>query len=81
VTHLAGEPICIADRYCRQRCAWCGEILIDMDLTTIMVPIDQADKGPAAWPVGSWVRVDGPASFLVEGPRPDDSCATLEITR
>lgn len=69
ITHLAGTAITWAGQFLRQRCEWCGAILVDYDLTLTasIVPEgkteEQAradgDLTPATWPVGSFVRVDG----------------------
>lgn len=45
----------------RQRCAWCGAVLLDYALDRIAVPEGQ-DPRPATWPVGDLVEVDGPSS-------------------
>lgn len=75
VTHIAAQHITVNDRYLRQRCGWCGDILIDYDLARTAVPVG-TDPTPATWPVGALVRVDGPASWVIEGERlPDNSCA------
>lgn len=41
VTHIAGADLTIAGRRMRQRCAWCGAVLIDMDLARVSVQIEQ----------------------------------------
>ncbi len=80
VTHIAAPQITISDRYLRQRCGWCGEILAEYDLTRIAVPVGQ-DPTPASWPVGALVTVDGGASWTVEGERlPNDACAVNPLT-
>jgi hypothetical protein len=70
--------VTIGDVLLRQRCAWCGYLLIDYDLSRVMVPTGQEGSGPGAWPVGGLVRVDGFASYVVEhedgAPLPIDSC-------
>lgn len=74
ITHIAGQHITIDDRYLRQRCAWCGAILLDYDLERVAAPIGQ-EGPPATWPAGALVTVDGGASWTVEVERlPDDSC-------
>lgn len=84
--HIAGVHVQIGDCYLRQRCAWCGAVLIDYDLANIAVPEGQ-DPTPAVWPHGDLVQVDGMASWTVEhadgGPLPPDACALLdpELTR
>lgn len=82
MTHIAGMPIALRDRWYRQRCAWCGELLIDGDVTMEM---SIGGGSPGCWEEGALVRLDGPASFTIgtigEEPLPDDCCAILEITR
>jgi hypothetical protein len=75
VTHIAGPNITIHDRYQRQRCAWCGEILQDYDLRNVAVPAEQPGP-PASWSEGALVTVDGNLSFVVDSnDLPDDACA------
>jgi hypothetical protein len=77
-THIAGQHVTIDDRYLRQRCAWCGTILLDYDLTLVAVPVGQ-EGPPATWPVGALVTVDGGASWTICGEQlPDDSCTRTE---
>lgn len=85
VTHIAGVDTHINHRL-RQRCAWCGALLIDYDLANLAVPVGQ-DPTPATWPVGGLVLVDGNMSTAVPhtdgGPLPMDACGRLdpEVTR
>lgn len=64
----------------RQRCAWCGDVLLDYDLERLAVPVGQ-QEGPATWPVGTLVEVDGNATWAVEhdaaDPLPENTCARL----
>lgn len=89
-THVAGIDVTKDNRWVRQRCAWCGEILVDQDATAIQKPIEdiRGDETPAqfvgTWPPGSMVRRDGPVTSVVEEDRyPEDSCLALdpEVTR
>ena len=80
VIHIAGPDV----RYgalLRQRCSWCGAVLIDYDLRLIMVPVGQ-DPMPATWPFGELVAVDGPMWRVVphaDGqPLPPGSCVNLD---
>lgn len=76
-THIAGLEVTISDRFLRQRCAWCGAMLIDYDLTRIAVPIGQ-DPKPSTWPPGALVEVDGPVAYTVDAGRlPDNACAAV----
>lgn len=79
-THIAGQHVTINDRYLRQRCAWCGHILLDYDLHRVAVPTGQ-EGPPATWPVGALVTVDGGASWTTEVDKlPDDACARRPAT-
>lgn len=83
--HIAGVHVKVGP-YLRQRCAWCGAVLLDYDLSKIAVPEGQ-DPSPATWPIGELVKVDGGLSVLLEhedgDPLPDGACAKLdpEVTR
>lgn len=74
ITHIAGLEVEIPP-HLRQRCAWCGAVLLDYDLSRIAVPVDQLDEHggfrPAVWPAGALVKVDGALSCTV-APSPDD---------
>jgi hypothetical protein len=77
ITHLAGPAITWDGRYVRQRCSWCGAILIDLDMERVMVPVADRDRGVATWPFESFVRVDGPMSSTVDAqPSAQDPGAT-----
>ena len=46
----------------RQRCAWCGQLLVDEDLSRMSWPLneDGSDPGtPGMWPAGDLVEVVG----------------------
>lgn len=82
LTHIASEVITLNGRFMRQRCSWCGALLIDYDLASIAVPEGQ-DPTPSHWQPGGFVRVDGNLSMQVEagdgqGPVPEDSCMNLD---
>lgn len=81
VSHVAGIEVQVGN-FLRQRCGWCGEIIIDVDLSRIAVAIDpdDPDKEPTypVWPVGDLIRVDGGLTCVLDigdGPLPDDACA------
>lgn len=80
ITHIAGPPIQVGV-YLRQRCSWCGAVLIDYALDRIAVPEGQ-DPTPGTWPAGGLVEVDGAASFVVpheDGAElPANACAQLD---
>jgi hypothetical protein len=84
VTHIAGVDVMIGGRRLRQRCAWCGAVLLDYDLTRVAMLGDDPEP-PATWPPGRLVRVDGPMSTTLEEEEelPDDACASVhdEVTR
>lgn len=67
VTHIAGACIVLFNRYMRQRCEWCGVVLLEYDLQRIAVPAGQ-DPMPANWPPGKLVRVDGHISAAIDEP-------------
>lgn len=87
VVHIAGQAIQIGSRL-RQRCAWCGAVLLDYPLERMAFSIDPASdpRGdldlPAMWPFDSLVAVDGPASWTVEHeagtPLPEGCCGKLD---
>lgn len=78
VTHIAGPNITVNDRFTRQRCAWCAQILSEYDLDLVAVPVGQ-EGPPGSWETGALVTVDGNASWVIEADRlPDDSCARAE---
>jgi hypothetical protein len=85
VIHVAGVHIQIG-KYLRQRCGWCGAVLLDYDLSRIAVPVGE-DPTPATWPMGSLVSVDGNLSVLVDHEDgtnlPEGACGRIdpEVTR
>lgn len=82
VTHIAGEQLTIDGRWTRQRCGWCGEILMEFDLARVAVPADQPGP-PAMWPTGELVTRDGNASWVVDpapASLPDDACGRNPLT-
>lgn len=81
MTHLAGSDITIDGRYLRQRCAWCGAVLLDYDLDRVGYTADTPveERRPGTWPVGSLVRIDGAMSVAVDEEKlPLDSCAQID---
>lgn len=84
VTHIAANDITIGDRRMRQRCAWCGAVLLDYDFARTAVAGDEWTP-PASWPVGRLVRVDGGFSTVLDetDELPDDACGHVddEVTR
>lgn len=82
VTHIAGLPITVEERYVRQRCAWCTTLLVDVDATTLNyeLSIPPEERRPGTWQAGRLVTVDGPASFVLDegADLPDDACTILD---
>lgn len=82
-SHIAGHVIEIGPNL-RQRCAWCGAVLLDYDLTKLMYQesTPPEDRKPATWPPGDIIRRTGPVSETVEhepgDPVPEDCCARLD---
>lgn len=57
VVHIAGHPVQIGSLY-RQRCAWCGAILIDGDAASEMASTsDGQPHTPSKWERGALVEV------------------------
>jgi len=64
--HIAGFPVRVGTRK-RQRCAWCGEVLIDEDLKNVAVypPPKDGEELVAHFEPNALVAVDGPGSWIV----------------
>lgn len=89
VIHIAAQAIQIGS-HLRQRCAWCGAVLIDYALDRMAFSIDPASdpRGdldaarPSTWPFDNLIAVDGPAKWVVEHeagtPLPDECCGKLD---
>lgn len=63
--HLVGTEITVEGRYLRQRCSWCGALLLDYDLASVARPLEEGEDPenpnpwkPATWTVGGFVAVD-----------------------
>jgi hypothetical protein len=94
--HVAGWPVQYGPLI-RQRCAWCGAMIEDLDLRSMAFPIphgkteDQAradgDLQPGSWPPGALVARDGPVRYVLEhidgDGAPAGSCLLLDpdVTR
>ncbi len=80
VTHIAGIDVQVGSQL-RQRCAWCGAVLLDYALDRIAVPVGQ-DPRPSTWLVGELVEVDGSWSAIVpheDGEQlPENACGKLD---
>lgn len=89
--HIAGLEVAVGSRL-RQRCAWCGAVLEDVDLAHVAVAV--ADNGHVdhtwpTWPVGGLVEVWGAGGIrntVILGDDeklPPNACAQLDdaVTR
>lgn len=78
--HIAGPDITVGE-FLRQRCGWCGALLLDYDLSRVAVPVGQ-DPRPATWTLGDLVLRDGNMSVVVPhndgDPLPEEACARLD---
>jgi hypothetical protein len=81
IVHIAGSHVTV-NEYLRQRCAWCGALLIDQDLKLVAVPVDQPPGSYPTWPAGELVAVLGNAMWIEAhkdgDPLPDWACARLD---
>lgn len=84
VIHIAGLDIQVGP-HLRQRCGWCGALLIDyaLDRVAAAVPEGGSEPGaPGTWAVGALVARDGNASWVVEHvdgePLPTGCCGQLD---
>ena len=80
VSHLTAQPVLVAGRFNRQRCAWCGELIVDEDLTTMMST--EPNWMGTEWPVSRIVRIDGSHTMVVDnhdGQMPEDSCMARTV--
>jgi hypothetical protein len=81
VIHIAGNEVLYSGKYLRQRCAWCGIVLIDVDVSQVMF-VGDGDSAYPTWPIGKQVEVNGNCTSVVEGLQlPDDSCVVMEMSR
>lgn len=85
VTHIAAQDITIGGTRLRQRCAWCGATIIDLDLTRVAVQVEPGEepRPPATWEPGRLVRVDvgNPKITTVldeTDTLPDDACGRID---
>lgn len=78
--HVVGTPAVVPPGLIRQRCAWCGALILDYDLGPMGQ--DPMPAVPAMWEVGALVAIDDGVSHVV--PRGDElpagACALLEAT-
>jgi hypothetical protein len=64
VVHIAGIPLMVGP-WQRQRCGWCGAVLLDNDVRGVCTCDDGAVALPPTWEPGALVAVDGAASYVV----------------
>lgn len=83
IVHIAGPEIQIGQQL-RQRCAWCGAVLIDYDLTRVAMLCagPGPDDRPGTWPVGALIEVDGNAAQVLDhvdgDPLPAHACGQID---
>jgi hypothetical protein len=83
IVHIAGACMVMFGIFMRQRCDWCGLILLEYDLRRLAFRTDDPNPYPSNWEPGSLVRVDGHMSASIENPMringdlqlPPDCCA------
>lgn len=80
--HIALDVVWVNNRWMRQRCGWCGEILLDYDMDRLMV-LEGDTSPPPSWPIGSIVMVEEKTLYYVMNvPRlPNECCAFIETKR
>jgi hypothetical protein len=80
VIHIAGPDITIGP-HVRQRCAWCGALLIDYNLDRVAIPVGQ-DPLLGLWGGGDLIAVDGNAKWVVQhadgDPLPAGACGLID---
>jgi hypothetical protein len=64
IVHIAGVDLNVHGRYVRQRCSWCGALLLDYDLARISRVLEPGEDPAAPWQpatfaVGAQVAVAG----------------------
>jgi hypothetical protein len=85
IAHIAGGQLQVGQQL-RQRCAWCGALLEDYDLTRIAAP-EWQDPVPSLWEPGAVVEFDGGAARVIEHENglylPLNCCAAVDpaVTR
>jgi hypothetical protein len=86
--HFAG-PVMNIENLIRQRCMWCGDVLIDHDLNHMLVAVVEQNGQPTpgaagmipTWEPGAFIATDGFATWVVQGndPLPEDTCAASDL--
>lgn len=83
VTHLTAQPVLLCGRWNRQRCAWCGVLIVDEDLST-MGSTDPNFQG-TEWKPQSLVNVTSGNPAISSrvaptgGKMPENSCMALFV--
>lgn len=75
--HIAGFEVQFAERL-RQRCAWCGEVMVDIELGLVAFEIDDPNKTYPVFPTAKQVLHDG-AMWLVLDDIPGDLPGTVHV--
>jgi hypothetical protein len=78
VIHFTGLPVYIGQRV-RQRCAWCGIVLEDEDLSQLMHPDGSSPWQP--WKMGVLLLVEGNGRSIVAvcASLPSGTCADQDL--
>lgn len=77
LTHIAGTRVRVGSRV-RQRCGWCGAVLVDEDLGRAAFEEDAGRIAPG-WNPSDLVTVNGCGMFAVPlGVLPSDACARID---
>lgn len=71
VVHIAAQPVHIGCQV-RQRCAWCGAMLKDYNVRSVVFEADSPDPRLPTWETGGLVLVDGSLSYSVPHVDGDD---------
>lgn len=85
-SHIAGLRVEIGEQYIRQRCAWCGTLMVEHDRSRIAFQDGDSTDLPT-WEIGAVIRTDGNVTSIVEHvdgeSLPDDACIKLDpaVTR
>lgn len=81
--HIVGHAVVIAERHCRQLCAWCGERLVDEDLSLIATPDGQGFN--PFWDQNALLEVGENYKMIVkpteDGKLPPGCCANKPTLR
>lgn len=80
VAHIVGLQVTVQGHLCRQRCAWCGSVLVDVDLDLIALPEGSVNYDPF-WKTGEVLEIESDgfvtrSSIILthDGVLPDNAC-------